>query len=306
MNKYELVQRAFDSNSFDGLNNATTTGYVNPDYWDKQLFDHVRANLVVLPLGVDVTSRFPKDGDTFNHTVLGEPASASSVAETASVSIVAFSPTQVQLSPTEYGIAYQTSDKELRRAFFDVLSEFTRALGYGLALKADSLAVSQLTNSAGNSIVANGVDATAVTTSDTLDHTDIVDAMEENAVDKHTESHALIVHPYMMGALMKDSTFLTAEKFGIDKAANRNGFIGSVFGIPVYMTTQITLSANKGYALLLSASDAFAYIFKTPSGGAIAREYHALERRHDVVGVIDFDVKIARPNAVCKIYCYAA
>jgi hypothetical protein len=163
-----------------------------------------------------------------------------------------------------------------------------------------------LTNSAGNSVVANGVVATAVASTDTIDHLDVIDAMEENAVDKHTDSVALVVHPYMMGALMKDATFLTADKFGADFAANRNGFLGTILGIPVYMSTQITLTNSKGYALLVSARDAFAYIFKTPSGGAIAREYHALERRHDIVGVIDFDVKIARANAVCKIYCYAA
>lgn len=306
MNHTELIQRALDANAFD--TGTTEAGYVNPEFWDTQLFDHVRANLVALPLGVDVTSRFQaRGGDTFNHTVLSEPAAASSVAETASVSIVSFQPTQVVLTPTEYGVAYQITDKEMRRAFFDVMGQMTQDIGYGLALEADRLAMNELTSNAGNSIVANGVAESALASSDTLDYNDIVDAMVENAKDKHMQHSALLVHPTQAGALAKDAAFQRADAFGADKSANRNGFIGSALGIPVFVTTQVQDDgSNAQYALLLSAPDSFAYILKTPLGGAIRRDYVALERRNDIVGVLDFDVKIARANAVCTIATYTA
>lgn len=306
MKHTELIQRALDSNAFKSSD--TAAGYINPEFWDTNLFDHVRSNLIALPLGLDVTSRFEaRGGDTYNLTVLAEPARASSVAETASVSIVSYAPTQVVLSPTEYGIAYEVTDKELRRAFFDVMEDMTRNVGYGLALEADRLAMSQLTNSAGNSIVANGVAESALASSDTLDYNDIVNAMTANAVDKFSSPVALIVHPTQAGALMKDSTFATAEKFGADRAANRNGFIGTVVGTPVYMTTQVQDDgSNAQYAILLSASDAFAYIHKTPMGGALAMDYTAIERKNQIVGVLDFDVKVTRANAICTIATYTA
>jgi len=304
MEKLDLIKRALDSNAFDSA--ETAAGYVNPEYWDKQLFDHIRANLVVLPAGRDMTSRFPKDGDTFNMSLLAEPASASSVAETASVAIVAFAPTQVVLSPSEHGIAYQTTDKELRRAFFPLMDQFTQDIGYGLALQADTLAVSQCQNSAGNSIVANGVASTALASSDTMDHEEVARMMLENAKDKYTNHTALIVSMTQWKDLSQDSNFLTADKFGADAAVVRKGFVGMVYGIPTFATTQISEAGNDASAILISSPDAFVYIFKTPSGGAIARDYIALERRHDIVGVIDFDVVVARTNAICVNETYTA
>lgn len=306
MNHVELIERALDSNAFD--TSETAAGYVNPEFWDTQLFDHVRSNLIALPLGLDVTSRFnARGGDTFNHTILSEPATASSVAETASVSIVSFAPTQVQLTPTEYGVAYQITDKEMRRAFFDVMSQMTQDIGYGLAKEADRLAMKEITDNAGNSVVANGVAESALASSDTLDYDSIVDAMVENAKDKFMSHSALLVHPTQAGALAKDAAFQRADSFGADRSANRNGFIGTALGVPVFITTQVQDDgSNAQYALLISAPDAFAYILKTPLGGAVRRDYVALERRNDIVGVLDFDVATARANAICTIATYTA
>lgn len=300
----ELIQRAFDSNAF--LTSQTEAGYVNPEYWDTQMMDHVRTKLVVLPLGRDVTSRFPGDGDTFNLTILSEPAMASSVAETASVSIVQFAPTQAILSPSEHGIAYEVSDKEMRRAFFPVMEQFTRDLGYGIAKQVDKLCVTEITTSAGNSVVANGVASSAIASSDTLDHIDVINAMKANAIDLFEDHMALVLRPEQHADLSKDSTFLQADAYGPDRAANRNGMVGSVFGIPVYSTTQIAVSSSTAKALLISAPDAFAYIFRTPQGGAIRTDYIALLRQNQLVGVVDFDVVTTRANAICTIETYCA
>lgn len=295
----EIVKRAYDANAFTTA--QTAAGYVNPEYWDKALLDHVRANIVALQFGRDKSSLVGGDGDAFNITLLSEPAAASSVAESAAVSVVAFSPTTVVLSPSEHGIAYQITDKEARRAFFDVMSQMMADIGYGLALQADKLAVSQLQNSAGNAIVANGVVSSAVASSDTLDHLDIAKAMEQNAIDKYPNHVALLINPQQAYDLMVDSNFLTADKFGAE-AAVFNGFLGKVYGIPVHVTTQIEVGSNKSKAILISSPDAFVYGFKQTGG--VRSEYHALERYTDVVGVIDFDVKVARTNAICTIESY--
>lgn len=295
----EIVQRAYNANAL--TTGDTEAGYINPEYWDRRLMEHVRTNMVVLQHGVDKSDMVGGDGDAFNFTVLAEPAAASAVAESASVSIVAFSPTTVILTPSEHGIAYQITDKEARRAFFSVMEQMTKDIGYGLALQADKLAVSQLQNSAGNSVVANGVASTAVTTSDTIDHTDVANAIEQNEIDKYTEHIALVVNPQQGRDLMLDSNFLTADKFG-QSAAVFNGFLGQVFGVPVYKTTAIAVASSKSKALLISSRDAFLYGFKNTGG--VRSEYHALERYTDLVGVIDFDVKIARANSVCTIESY--
>jgi HK97 family phage major capsid protein len=185
MEKFELVSRAYDANAF--TTDDTAAGYINPTYWDGQLFDHIRANLVMLPLGQDVTARFPDNGgSTFNLTILAEPAMASAVAESVALSVAAYAPTQAQLTPSEIGLALQVSDKELRRAFYDVMSDMVRYLGYSIAKAIDEQLLDTVTSGAGNAVTANGVVSSAIASSDTLDHADVLNAMEENAADSST------------------------------------------------------------------------------------------------------------------------
>jgi N4-gp56 family major capsid protein len=299
-NTMALIKRAYDGNAFTTA--QTAAGYVNPEYWDKALMDHVRTNMVTLQFGVD-KSAMMGDGDTYNFTVLAEPAAASAVAESTAVSVVAFSPTQVILSPSEHGIAYQITDKEARRAFFDVMSQLIKDIGYGLALRADALVVSQLQASAGNAVVANSVASSAVASSDTIDHVDLLNAIEQNEVDKWNQHTALIVNPQQARDLYADSNFLTADKFGA-QATVYNGLAGSLMGVPVFKTTAIAVASSKSKAVLVSSRDSFLYGFKATGG--VRTEYHALERYTDLVGVIDFDVKVARPNAICTIESWTA
>lgn len=301
METLELIKRAYAANTFE--TSQTEAGYVNPEYWDRAVLDHVRTNTVALQFGRDRSSLMG-DGDAYNITVLSEPASASSVAESASVAVVEWAPTTAVLTPTEYGIAYSITDKEMRRAFLEVMNQMVQDLGYGLGKKADALVISELQTSAGNTVVANGVVSSDVASSDTLDHIDVINAMEANEVDEFTRHIALLVNAQQGADLMKDSTFLTADKFGSDLAANRNGFMGQVLGVPVYKTQQIPVASSKSKAILISAPDAFAYGFKETGG--IKTEYFARGRYTEIVGVIDFDVVTTKANAICTIESYTA
>lgn len=301
MNTLELVKRAYDANAF--TTGQTEAGYVNPEYWDRAVMDHVRANLVALQFGVDKSSQLV-DGDALNVTVLGEPTSAATTAESDAASVDAWQPTTVVLTPTESTKAHQLTDKEARRAFLDVMGSMVESIGYGLAKKADSDTISELQTNAGNAVVANGVASSAVASSDTIDHDDVINAMEANAIDQHSRHIALIANPQQVADLSRDTNFLTADKFGSDMAAVRNGFVGSVLGIPVFMSTQIPVASSKSKAILISSTDAFAYVMKQTGG--IKTEYHALERYTDVVGAIDFDVAVTRANAICTIESYTA
>lgn len=298
----KLIERAIDANGF--LSTDTEAGYINPEYWDRQVLDHVRVKTVMLPLGRDVTANFPSDGDAFNITILAEPATASAVAETANLSVAAFAPTTAQLVPTEIGLAMQTTDKELRRAFMPLMEQFSRDLGYSIAKAIDARVVATVTSGAGNAIVANNVASSAVASSDTIDHVDILNAMEANAIDLQDDHIALVVRPEQHRDLSGETTFLTADVFGADMATNRNGFIGKVLGIPVYQTTQITVAANKAKALLISSRDSFSYMFKTPVGGVVRTEYEVLGRYHTIGATVDFDDVVTRANAICTIESY--
>jgi N4-gp56 family major capsid protein len=303
MESIELIQRAYDANAFTTA--ATEAGYINPEYWDRAVLDHVRAKTVMLGLGQDVTSHFPGEGDAFNVTVYAEPAAASAVAESTALSVAAFAPGTAQLAPSEIGLAMQCTDKELRRAFIPLMSKFTQDLGYSIAKAIDKQLVTNVTTGAGNSIVANGVASSSIASSDTLDHTDVLNAMKENAIDLCDDHFALIVRPEQHANLSADATFLTADKFG-GASSNQVGFVGKVMGIPVYQTTQIAVGSSKAKALLLSARDAYSYMFKTPVGGVVKQQYDVLGRFTTIGATVDFDDVITRANGICAIETYCA
>lgn len=303
MDTREFIQRAFDSNAF--LTSTTTAGYVNPEIWEKELLVHVKANLVMAQLGKNYNMRGGANGDTLNVTVGVEPTAAAAVAESASVAIQAYEKTQVIFTPSERGTAYQMSNKERDRTFIDLMSDMVQQLGYALAKRVDTDIVDLITASAANAVTVNDVDYTALDSSDTLDYDTIVNGKVAILDDKLTPK-ALVVNPSQYGQLLKDQQFKQFNFFG-EKVA-KTGLIGSIAGLEVYVTTQIASASNKAKALIVGVDDMGVSCF----GIAIKRdpyietEYHALERRTDIVAVMDYDVKMLRVNGACTVGSYSA
>ena len=297
----ELIQRAWDANAFN--TGQAEAQLVNPDYWDKRVMDHVRANIVALQFGVDKSSELI-DGDTLKVTILEEPTAASAVAESAASAVEKFDLRQVELSPTEYSRTYQLTDKQMRRQFFNSMEVMASKLGYGLALTADDLTIAELQSTSTNQVVAGGVAASALASSNRMSFRALMEAVTTNEEEKHTQHRAVIVNPVQAMDLSLDPAFQRSGDAGPGEAANRNGYIGQAAGISVFRTTQIPKSDDVSSAILISDPEAFGYVFK-PTGG-IRTEYHARRRYTDIVSTIDFDVALFRPKAVCRITTWAS
>lgn len=304
MDSSEYIQKAFDANAF--ITSTTTAGYVNPEIWEKELLVYEKANLVVANLG-KFYDRTNVAGDTFNVSVGVTPTAAADVAETTAVSVDAYTKTQVVFTPTERGKAYEVSNKELDRTFIPVMQEMSEELGYGLALKKDSLAISTVTAGAGNAVIVNDGTAGALTTNDTLDYATIIkgraEILKDNLIPKH-----LIVTPAMEADLLQLSQFSEYYKFG-EKVA-KNGFIGTIAGMEVYVTTQIPATADaQEFKALILGVDAMG----VPSFGILQKrnpyfekDYDVYLRKHVIVAVEDYDVKVLRANGICTVLCYVA
>ena len=174
MDRQSIVMQALDSNAFKSTD--TAAGYVNPSYWDRQVLAAAQSNLVTTQLA-KVYNNLEGDGSVLYVTVATEPAAAAALTESTAASVVALNYTQVTFTPTEYGTARQVTDKESRRAFFDLMTDITSQLGYALARKREDFATDLLAASAGNAVVANGVASSTIASSDTLDWNDIVNGM---------------------------------------------------------------------------------------------------------------------------------
>jgi len=303
MEAKEFIAKAWTSDAFKVTD--TSAGYINPEIWNKEVLEHVKANLVVAPLGKQYTDLLNKEGDTLNVTVSVEPTAASAVVETVAVNVVAYTKTQVVFTPTEYGAAYQLTNKEKNRSFINLMQDMTAQLGYALALEKDTLCVSTCTSGAGNAVVANGVLSSAIASSDTIDYDDIVNGMIAIKTDKLNPKY-LVVGTEQYGDLLKLDSFRDASQFGGSVA--RNGFIGRVAGLDVFETTQIVGSSNSIKALIFGVDGmgigAFGIAQKT--NPYIVTEYHALERYTDIVAVEDYNVQVLRANGICTIESYSA
>jgi len=305
MNKQEIVMNAIASNGFQST--ATAAGYVNPEIWNKQVLAFLEANLVVTPLGKEYNDLLGAPGDTLNVTVNSTPVAAAAVDESADVSITAYAVTQVVFTPTEYAFAYALSDKEARRAFYDVAMDMAKKIGYALALKRDGVAVALLQGSAGNAIRSNNVVSSDIASSDTLDFDDVAKAAKEIRTDYLIPKY-LIVSPGQLEQLSKSTLFATTLPSGGDVTNVLGGKIGRIYGMDVYWTTQITPGSSKSKAIMLGV-DSFgesAFGICKKALPTIRSERYELGRYTNFVGVEEYDMKILRANGICTIESYDA
>jgi N4-gp56 family major capsid protein len=304
MNKVELIKNAIDASGF--VSTDTEAGYINPDIWNRQLLEHVESNIVVSKKGETYNDLLNQPGEVLNISVDAEPTAASALTETSDVSIDTLTFSQVTFTPTEYGAAYQVSDKEMRRSFFDLMQNISKKLGYRLARKKEALTISTITTNAGNSIVANGVVSSDIASSDTLDEDDIVDAMKELRVDKFNPTD-LIVSTCQIHQLMKIDTFKQAYAYG-GREVILGGELGTIYGLNVSFAHEIVESSNAAKALLLGTTQggekAFGICQK--SNPALQTEYHALGRYTDFVAVEEYDIQVLHANGICTIETYVA
>jgi N4-gp56 family major capsid protein len=299
-----LVMNAIDSNGFQST--ATAAGYINPELWNNQVLRHIEDTIIVAKYAKVYNDILGAPGDTLNITINGAPAAAVAVAESADVSIAVYATTQVVFSPTEYAFAYSLSDKEARRAFYDVASDMASKIGYALALERDTLAVALLQASAGNTVVSDSVVASNLASSNTLDWDDIVNARTEILKDKLIPK-VLIVSPGQLGQLMKNSAFRDASQFG-GRETVLGGEIKMIGGLTVVYSTLIAPSSNRTKAVVLgvdmSGEPAFGVAFKaTPT---IRSQRFELGRYTNFVGAEEYEFKLLRANGVCTIESYEA
>lgn len=300
----ELVMNAIGSNGFQST--ATAAGYINPEVWNREVLRFVEDAYVVTPFAKVYNDILGAPGDTLNVTVNSAPAAAAAVLESNDVTIAAYSVTQVVFTPTEYAFAYQLSDKEARRAFYDVASDMARKIGYALAVARDTESISVLQGGAGNAINSNGVVTSDIASSDTLDWDDIVSAKVEIMKDKLIP-RVLIVSPGQLGQLMKTAAFRDASQFG-GRETILGGELKTIGGLTVVYSTLIAPSSNKTKAIMLGydlgGESPFGICYKAMP--TVRSERHELGRYTDFVGVEEWDIAVLRANGICTLQSYEA
>ena len=298
----EVIKNAIDANAF--VSTSASAGYVNPVYWDKQLRKYAEQNMVITRFAKVIDTLLGQDGSSINVSLDVAPTMAAALVESTLGSVSAVTMTQVVYTPTEYGKFFQLSDKEARRSFFDAMEDMSMKGGYSLALKRDDFAYDLLVAGAGNAVVANGVDASALASSDSIDYDDIVDAITLIKTDLY-KPRALVVSPGGAGQLLKLPQFARADYAG-DSDAFRRGLVGKVAGIEVYESTVVAPATNVSTAILIGETQ-----LGEPAFGIARKALPTMRTEYDVLGrfttigiVEEWDMKVERANAFATIKYY--
>lgn len=298
----EIVTQAISSSGF--TTDDAAADRVNPEIWDRQLRRFVQTDFDLQSRAELETGLLDQAGDTYNVTIDKVPNAASAVAETDDVTIQETDNRQVTYSPTEYGTAFQVHDREIRKAFFDVMANFSQKVGYSLRLNRERTAVDTVQNGATHKYFTSGSANTDIASSDTLAYEDLVDAVKLIR-DKKFVADRLYVTTKQFADLAKSQTFELVDHAGTSETL-RGGRIGEIYGMTVYEHNELnTVSSNvevqKGLILGMTDFGDKVFGFCPQQRPTVRTEREELGRYTNIVGVEEWDMQMLRPDGAVVV-----
>ena len=299
-----MIKKAFDTSAWTYIGN-TYGQAVAPAMFDERVSEYQKKNLVVTPLARQVDFRRP--GSTWTVTVDVAPSASALTAETAGAAVSAITNRQVTFTPVEYTKKYEGSYTEMEDGFLDFMGNATEKIGYSMGTQIDAKCVSTLYSGATTTILTNGISAaTDIASTDTFTLDSIVDARKTIGKLLY-RPYALIMGRDQEADILKLDDIYNANKFGT-RDAIANGLIGSLYGFDLYVSDNITATANIEYAIALGKTNTGEPAFAVAQARDPMVEFDKdiSFRQSIVVGSERYDVKVIHPNAVCLIGSYVA
>jgi N4-gp56 family major capsid protein len=179
-------------------------------------------------------------------------------------------PTLITVSPTYYGSWIGFSDRVELEVYDPLLSVMSGVLGEQCGISADTI-IRDTLHVGASALFANGKTANnqIAEPADKITYKDLVYMMVEmenrGAIPVNGNKYILIIHPYIYGTLMLDSTFvnmMVQEETSGDSAI-RTGYVGTLLRMDIYVSSnaKVYVGAGSGtppadvYAALLIAKE---------------------------------------------------
>lgn len=211
---------------------VTTAAKFIPKLWSDEVIATYKANLVAANL-VRNLNHVGKKGDTIHIPTPGRNAASAKVKDTA-VTLVTDTAVHTDIViDKHFEWSTQIEDIAELQALNSMRRFYTDDAGYALAKNIDSALITDLDGAAaltgGNAVIASVTDWDA----------SILIALENlNDNDVPLNDRSLIVTPSCMTALMAEERF-TEQAFIGSGNAIKTGKIGMIYGVDVYMSTQV-------------------------------------------------------------------
>lgn len=302
----ELLKRAFDTTNGWIYDTSAYAKAVAPAKYDEMVMEYESQNLVVAPLGRQID--FTQPGRSWTVTIDAAPASAAAdVAETDAVTYTAITNRQVTFTPSTRAAAYQASYEEMQDGFLNFMENASKKIGYQLALKKDSLAVSTIVAGATNTKYANGKAlATDVESTDLFSPSLVLEGRK--TIGKLFYNPAdLVIGRDQEADLLDTSNISKANEFGT-RSAIAKGLLGTLYGINIYVSDSIVGASNviKGFMLGRTGGNEAAFGIAFSQNPMLESDKDIEYRQIKVVGTERYDIKVLHPGAICVLGSYSA
>lgn len=168
-------------------------------------------------------------------------ATVNTIGEADDMTGQAFTPSVIAtLTPYEYGAQYVLTDSRVESDPFSVLADASQDLGLAMADKIDSQVFSNFSSFTGGTVGASG-------TAFTWGH--FFAMLTRLKAQKAPMPYAFVCHPYQWHPLAKavapGATVTNAPR--LQDEISENFYVGSVSGVDIYTTTNVTASGTDAY-----------------------------------------------------------
>lgn len=221
---------------------TTTAAVFLPTLWSVETLRATETALVAAGLVKRYDALVQARGQTINIPNISNLVANAKVANTA-VSTQAITETQTQLNVNKwYESSFEIEDMVSVQANYDLRSEYSEKAGYAIAKQVDTDLLALW-----NTFTTTAQGSYAIDVSDAV----LVSAiLQLNLADMPLENRAFIIHPNQLAAIMKIDKFVKADFNGeyqlptpVKKGPNSRYMWGEIYGIPVYYTTNIPVTA---------------------------------------------------------------
>lgn len=236
----------------------TTGANFIPEIWVDQVRAYLEANLVAVPL----IKNFRFEGQKGDILHVPDVTELSVNDKAANTQVTLQAPTEGKFDLTidkHKETSFLVEDILAAQSSYELMSIYTKAAGYAIAKKMDADVLSLQSGLSQRYAGGNGTTAFTVGNGSDLAEAGIRQAIEYlDSANVEQEGRALIIHPAQKNVLLGVARFTEYQMVGPGGMPIRTGQFGEIFGVPVYVTTNVASVGTTTHANLLLQRDAFA------------------------------------------------
>lgn len=251
------------------VTNTTAATFI-PEIWSDEIIASYEKSLVVKPL-VRAMSMVGKKGDTVR---VPKPDRGDASVKTAEsqVSLIASNTGELVITIDQH-FEYSRLIEDITdvQALNSLRSFYTEDAGYALAKKVDDALIAEATANFTHkkAFVAGGIADEAgatVTAFSDAGLRDAIQILDDN--DVPMDSRVIVIPPAVKNAMLGESNYISSD-FVTGKPVE-NGKIGSIYGLDIHISTNLTGDAGEKRCLLMHKD---ALVFVEQSGVRVQTQY---------------------------------